>query len=87
MYFIYFSENNVKVYHCTSSTSNPFKWEFMESKITPFLHRYPLKNAVWYPHLKIISSIFLFKISAFFVHMIPAFILDTITRLFGGRPM
>ncbi|KAL2715979.1 putative fatty acyl-CoA reductase CG8306 [Vespula squamosa] len=79
--------NNVKVYHCTSSTSNPFKWEDIEAKITPYLHKYPLKTAVWYPHLKILNSIFLFKISAFFVHMIPAFILDTITRLFGGRPI
>ncbi|KAF7404779.1 hypothetical protein HZH66_003685 [Vespula vulgaris] len=79
--------NNVKVYHCTSSTCNPFKWECVESKITPFLHKYPLKSAVWYPHLKIINSLFLFRISAFFVHIIPAFILDTITRLLGGRPI
>lgn len=40
-----------------------------------------------YPHLKFLSSLFLFKISAIFVHFIPAYILDTITRIAGGRPI
>lgn len=33
------------------------------------------------------SSLFLFKISAIFVHFIPAYILDAITRVAGGRPI
>lgn len=33
------------------------------------------------------SSLFLFKISAILVHFLPAYILDGITRLFGGRPI
>lgn len=40
-----------------------------------------------YPHLKFLSSLFLFKISAIFVHFIPAYILDTVTRISGGRPI
>lgn len=81
------SQKEVKVYHCTSSTSNPFRWASVESKINYYLHKYPLRSAVWYPHLKFVSSIFLFKLSAIFVHFIPAYILDTVTKLAGGRPM
>lgn len=33
------------------------------------------------------SSLFLFKISAIFFHFIPAYILDFVTRLAGGRPI
>ncbi|XP_076618428.1 putative fatty acyl-CoA reductase CG8306 [Colletes latitarsis] len=77
----------LKVYHCTSSTTNPFRWASVESKINNFLHQFPLLNAVWYPYLKLVSSIFLFKLSAIFVHLIPAYILDTVTRLSGGRPI
>lgn len=33
------------------------------------------------------SSLFLFKISAIFIHFIPAYILDAITRIGGGRPI
>lgn len=77
----------VEVYHCTSSTRNPFRWVSVDTKINSYLHRYPLKSAVWYPHLKFLPSITWFKISAFFLHFIPAVILDGITQLAGGRPM
>lgn len=33
------------------------------------------------------SSLMLFKISAIFLHFLPAYILDGITRLAGGRPI
>lgn len=33
------------------------------------------------------SSLFLFKISAILFHFIPAYILDTVTRIAGGRPI
>lgn len=82
-----FSDKGLKVYHCTSSTCNAFKWQDVNEEINKFLHKYPLRSAVWYPHLKFLPSLFLFKISAIFVHFIPAYILDTITRLCGGRPM
>lgn len=81
------SGKDLKVYHCTSSTCNPFQWASIEGKVNQYLHEYPLLSAVWYPHLKLVSSIFLFKISAIFVHFIPAYILDTITKLAGGRPI
>lgn len=81
------SSKTVKVYHCTSSTSNPFRWASVESKVNYFLHKYPLRSAVWYPHLKLLPSLFMFRISALFVHLIPAYILDTVTKLSGGRPI
>lgn len=77
----------VEVYHCTSSTRNPFRWIAVENKINTYLHKYPLKSAVWYPHLKFLPSLTLFKISALFFHILPAIVLDTVTRLTGGRPM
>lgn len=77
----------VEVYHCTSSTRNPFRWISVEDKINTYLHRYPLKSAVWYPHLKFLPSVAWFKISAIFFHILPAIILDTITKIAGGRPM
>ncbi|TGZ55748.1 Fatty acyl-CoA reductase [Temnothorax longispinosus] len=77
----------LKVYHCTSSTCKAFKWELVEKDINTYLHKYPLRSAVWYPYLKFLPSLFLFRISAIFVHFIPAYILDAITRLCGGRPI
>nr|XP_012220656.1 PREDICTED: putative fatty acyl-CoA reductase CG8306 [Linepithema humile] len=81
------SDKGLKVYHCTSSTCNAFSWEKVEHEVNTYLHKYPLRSAVWYPYLKFLPSLFLFKLSAIFVHFIPAYILDTITRLCGGRPI
>ncbi|XP_011645023.2 LOW QUALITY PROTEIN: putative fatty acyl-CoA reductase CG8306 [Pogonomyrmex barbatus] len=81
------SNKELKVYHCTSSTCNTFQWELVEKNINTYLHKYPLRSAVWYPYLKFVPSLFLFRISAIFVHFIPAYILDAITRLCGGRPI
>lgn len=77
----------LSIYHCTSSTYNPFQWEQVAEKTNELLHMYPLKSAVWYPYLKFLPSLMLFKISAIFVHFLPAYLLDFVTRLGGGRPM
>lgn len=82
-----YRSKELTIFHCTSSTCNPFKWDLITDKINSMLHKYPLKSAVWYPHLKFLSSLWLFKLSAIFVHFIPAYILDAVTRMAGGRPI
>lgn len=82
-----YSNHKLTIFHCTSSTYKPFRWEGVTDKVNSYLHKYPLKSAVWYPHLKFVSSLFLFKISAIFIHFLPAYILDGITRIAGGRPI
>ncbi|XP_063925301.1 putative fatty acyl-CoA reductase CG8306 [Zophobas morio] len=77
----------VEVYHCTSSTRKPFSWMLIEDQINGYLHEYPLKSAVWYPYLKFVPTITYYKISAFFVHILPAILLDFVTKLGGGRPI
>ncbi|XP_050316359.1 putative fatty acyl-CoA reductase CG8306 [Anthonomus grandis grandis] len=75
----------LEIYHSTSSTRNPFKWASVEQSVNMYLHKFPLKSAVWYPNLKFISSISYYKFSSFFVHILPALILDTVLRCTGGR--
>lgn len=40
-----------------------------------------------YPNLKLVKSLFLFRLGAILFHFIPAFFLDLVTKLSGGRPM
>ncbi|XP_050685690.1 putative fatty acyl-CoA reductase CG8306 [Leptidea sinapis] len=77
----------LSVYHCTSSTQNPFRWSMLESSVNDILHNYPLNSAVWYPHLQFVPSLLMFRISAIFVHFLPAVLLDMMLRLTGGRPI
>lgn len=40
-----------------------------------------------YPNLKFMSSLLLFKLSAIFFHFAPAYVLDAVTKVAGGRPI
>lgn len=77
----------VEIYHCTTSTRNPFRWVTVEDGISENMRSYPLKSAVWFAYLRLLPNITWFKISAIFVHWMPAFILDMVLRVTGGRPM
>ncbi|KAJ1520569.1 hypothetical protein ONE63_003681 [Megalurothrips usitatus] len=75
------------VYHITSSTCNPFRWAAIEDTICSQLTNMPLKAAVWYPTLKLLPSLTLFRISALIVHFLPAYFFDALTMVAGGRPI
>ncbi|KAL1501769.1 hypothetical protein ABEB36_007035 [Hypothenemus hampei] len=77
----------LEIYHCTSSTRNPFRWLSVEDSLNEYLHKFPLISAVWYPKIKFVNSITYYKISAFFVHILPAILLDFVTKISGGRPI
>lgn len=82
-----FRPSETLIFHLTSSTYKPFKWNIVAGSVDRLLHKYPLKSAVWYPTLKLLPSLFVFKLSALFFHWIPAYFLDAVTALSGGRPM
>ncbi|CAG2057843.1 unnamed protein product, partial [Timema podura] len=78
--------DEVPIFHCTSSVSNPFRWNTVEKKINIYLHLEPLKSAVWYPYLKLVPTLRHFSLSAWIVHMIPAYFLDLFLKMTGAKP-
>jgi len=81
------NNQQLSIFHCTSSTTNPFRWDMVAGRIDEFLRKSPMKSAIWYPSLKFHTSLFMYKLSAIFFHFIPAFFLDMVLRLTGGRPI
>lgn len=73
------------VFHCTSSTTRPFTWSQVQDQMNKKLTDFPLKSAIWYPTMKLLPSLTLFRIASIFVHFIPAIFLDLLVRLGGGR--
>lgn len=39
--------NELSIFHCTSSTTQPFKWQMIKDTLNGHLREYPLKGAVW----------------------------------------
>ncbi|XP_043643134.1 putative fatty acyl-CoA reductase CG8306 [Drosophila teissieri] len=79
--------DDLQIFHLTSSTYKPFRFELMADKINSYLHDYPLNSAVWYPNLRLVKSLWVFRLSAILFHFIPAIILDLVTKIGGGRPI
>lgn len=38
----------LQIFHLTSSTYKPFRFDVLINKINSCLHEYPLQSAVWY---------------------------------------
>ncbi|XP_063697146.1 putative fatty acyl-CoA reductase CG8306 [Culicoides brevitarsis] len=80
-------DGKLKIFHATSSTTNPFRWESVADNIPYYLHQHPMRSAIWYPNLKFHSSLLMYKISAIFLHFLPAIFLDLLLKITGGRPI
>jgi len=80
-------DGQTPIFHCTTSTCNPFRWNDVSSILTTTLHNYPIRGAVWYPNIKFLPNLFMYWISSAIFHFIPAYILDFVTKISGGRPM
>uniref|UniRef100_A0A1B6D9A9 Fatty acyl-CoA reductase n=1 Tax=Clastoptera arizonana TaxID=38151 RepID=A0A1B6D9A9_9HEMI len=73
------------VFQCTTSEYKPFRWVDVENQVNTLLHKYPLSKPVWYPTLKFLPSLLLFRISAVIFHLIPAMIIDSLSLITGGK--
>jgi alcohol-forming fatty acyl-CoA reductase len=80
-------DGQTPVFHCTTSTCNPFRWKDISSILSDTLHKYPIYGSVWYPNIKFLPNLFMYWISSAIYHFIPAYILDSITILAGRKPM
>lgn len=45
--FTFSRSRDLTIFHCTSSTCRPFRWQNVQHKVNAHLHKYPLKSAVW----------------------------------------
>ncbi|XP_060844912.1 putative fatty acyl-CoA reductase CG8306 [Rhopalosiphum padi] len=80
-------DGQTPVFHCTTSTCNPFHWKDLSSILSDTLHKYPIYGSVWYPNIKFLPNLNMYWISSAIYHFIPAYILDSITKLAGRRPV
>nr|BAH72236.1 ACYPI008061 [Acyrthosiphon pisum] len=57
-------DGQTPIFHCTTSTCNPFRWNDISSILTTTLHNYPIRGAVWYPNIKFLPNLFMYWISS-----------------------
>lgn len=79
--------NDVKVYHITANRDNSITWgEALECGRKHFYEN-PFSICLWYPGGSIKSNYFHHVIAVFFLHIIPAYLVDFLMILTGNKPL
>lgn len=79
--------DSLLIYNCCTGQQKPITWgQFVELAINK-TRLHPLEGCLWYPTGILRMNRHLNLIHGFFVHYIPAYILDTFARLAGKKPI
>ncbi|KAK9884343.1 hypothetical protein WA026_005293 [Henosepilachna vigintioctopunctata] len=80
-------EQEVPVYHYESSNDQPITWgRFMHLNSTNGVN-YPTIRAIWYYSLTLQKNRYAYLFLMFFLHLVPAFLMDTVLLCIGRQPM
>ncbi|EDW81109.2 uncharacterized protein Dwil_GK11197 [Drosophila willistoni] len=73
------------IYNHVPSDQNLITWGGFRDKAKDHVRDYPLTQMMWCPFLHFTSSGLLFRLAAFFYHIIPGFLIDMALRLRGQK--
>ncbi|XP_017855525.1 PREDICTED: putative fatty acyl-CoA reductase CG5065 [Drosophila arizonae] len=74
------------IYNYVPSESNMLSWGSIKSKAESLGYVYPLSRMIWLPFLHTTTTPWLFKLAAFFYHILPGYCIDVVLRLRGRTP-
>ncbi|EFX77095.1 hypothetical protein DAPPUDRAFT_54498 [Daphnia pulex] len=77
----------IPVYHCSSGSLNPIRWEDFSRYGTRAGEKFPMKTEIiWYPSASLRTNGFAFKFEVALYHYLPAFVVDTVAVLCWKKP-
>lgn len=85
-----FSEHEtttIPVFHCTSGVLNPITWKMVQYFVIFWLRIYPSIQVFRYPNGSFEHRRYIHTFYRITLHYLPAYLLDTLTRLSGGKPI
>ncbi|XP_076672852.1 fatty acyl-CoA reductase wat-like isoform X1 [Andrena cerasifolii] len=80
-------DERIPIYNSVSSRQNPVTWGAFIKQNENFGAEVPSAQSVWYPMLILNRHLILHKICVFFLHILPATIIDTFAYIVGRKPM
>jgi fatty acyl-CoA reductase len=72
------------VYNFVSSTDNPVTWGDFREKSIRHAYNAPPQQAIWSISLGFHTSRPFYLFTVFFLHLLPAFVIDTVASFFGS---
>lgn len=78
---------DIPIYNCVTGQRKPITWETFVQLCFSNLRTHPLSQVNWYPDGTVTSSRAYNTINQYLLHFAPAYVMDFVTWLTGGRPI
>nr|QGV11529.1 FAR2 [Tetrastichus brontispae] len=79
--------DSIRVYNCSTGQQNPITWKHFVDLSFKYSRMHPTNGALWYPGGCLRNSPALNRLCVAFQHIVPAYALDLLTNLRGGKPI
>jgi alcohol-forming fatty acyl-CoA reductase len=80
------NETEVPIYNFVSSIDNPLTWGDFTKFNIKYGFEFPFTSAIWYITFRMHRSATVNKIYTFFLHILPALLIDTLGLCVGQKP-
>ena len=81
------SEELVPVYNYVCGPENPITWGKLVNIMSEYRDKFGVNKSMYYPDVLLTKSYPVFLLIDYFVHYIPAVLIDIILKLLGRKPM
>ncbi|XP_060533433.1 fatty acyl-CoA reductase wat-like [Cylas formicarius] len=81
-------EKDLMIYNCISSADNPVTWGEFQRLLIKYGVKYGSTKIIWYYGVfNLRRNLYFHKICVFFLHTLPAYLVDIVLLLIGKKPM
>lgn len=77
----------LQVYNCCTGQQKPITWQRFIRLCFVYMRIHPFSEVSWYPDGTVTSCKYLNNFNQFFLHWIPAYFMDAIVWVAGGKPI
>ncbi|GJQ78030.1 hypothetical protein Trydic_g2376 [Trypoxylus dichotomus] len=78
---------DIQLYNCVTGQRKPITWSNFIGLSFKYMRKHPFSDIQWYPDGTVTASIFRNTMNKFFLHWLPAYVLDAFVWMFGGKPI
>ncbi|KAJ8687690.1 hypothetical protein QAD02_023484 [Eretmocerus hayati] len=79
--------DSITVYNCSTGQQNPITWKHFVELAFKYSRMHPTNGAIWYPGGRCRSSQTINSACKAFLHYVPAYALDALASIKGGKPI
>ncbi|XP_072379073.1 fatty acyl-CoA reductase wat-like [Diabrotica undecimpunctata] len=80
-------KDNINVYNYVSTPEKPISWSEFENLGEKYGKQIPSEKCIWYYFFFTVESYWVYALTKFFLHTVPANVIDFLARCIGKEPM